>query len=194
MTDSEAVQAAQRGDQRGFESLVKRYELRALRVAFQVTRDREAAKDIVADAFVAVFERIGSFDRNRPFEPWLLRIVINRAVSLIRRANRYQKLLALLGGRSESPDPEAEAVRNEMQSVLAQAINSLPPHERAALSLRYFLDLDDRGIAESLGCPVGTVKTRLHRGRARLRKELEADGRGLWTNYATEVNSGGSID
>ena len=186
MTDSEAVQALQRGDQRGLEALVERYELRALRTAYHVTRDPESAKDVVADAFLAVFEHIDGCDPDRPFEPWLLRIVVNRAISITRRVNRYQKVLSLLRRGPEPNDPEAEVLRNELHSVLAEAVRSLPVEERAALSLRYFLDLNEAQIAESLGWPLGTVKTRLHRGRAHLRKKLETDGGGLWTTHAME--------
>ena len=185
MTDSEAVQALQRGDQRGLEALVERYELRALRSAYHVTRDPESAKDVVADAFLAVFEHIDGCDPGRPFEPWLLRIVVNRAISITRRVNRYQKALSLLRRGPERNDPEDEVLRNELHSALAEAVRSLPAEERAALSLRYFLDLGEAEIAASLGWPPGTVKTRLHRGRAHLRKKLEADG-GLWTTHAME--------
>lgn len=186
MTDSEAVKALQRGDQRGLEALVERHELRALRTAYHVTRDPEAARDVVADAFLAVFEHIGGCDPDRSFEPWLLRIVVNRAISITRRGNRYQTVLALLRRAPERRDPEAEVLQNELHSLLAEALRSLPARERAALSMRYFLDLDEREIAESLGWPLGTVKTRLHRGRAHLRKKLEADASGLWTTYAME--------
>jgi RNA polymerase sigma-70 factor (ECF subfamily) len=136
--------------------------------------------------FLAVFERIDSCDPDRPFEPYLVRIVVNRAISITRRVNRYQKVLSLLRPGPERNDPEAEVLRNELHCVLAEALRSLPAEERAALSLRYFLDLGEREIAESLGWPLGTVKTRLHRGRAHLRKKLETGGGGLWTINAME--------
>ncbi len=173
MTDFEAVQALRQGDPRGLETLVERHQLRALRLAYHITRDPESARDVVADAFLAVFEHIGDSDQTRPFEPWFVRIVTNRAISAARKASRDRKLLSLIGREREPSDPEAEAVRNESQRALAEAIKSLPPNERAALALRYFLDLNERGIAETLGWPIGTVKTRLHRGRAHLRQRLE---------------------
>lgn len=186
MNDSQAVKALQQGDQKGLVALVERYELRALRTAFHVTRDPESAKDVVADAFLAVFEHIKGCDPDRPFEPWLLTIVVNRAISVTRRVTRYQKVLSLLTRAPERHDPEAEVLRNELQRALADALKSLPAQERAALSLRYFLDLGEREIAESLGWPLGTVKTRLHRGRVHLREMLEGDGGGLWTKQAME--------
>ncbi len=186
MTDSEAVRALQQGDESGLEALVERYELRALRTAYHVTRDPELARDVVADGFLAVFEHIDRCDPSRPFEPWLIRIVVNRAISVSRRVNRYQRLLSMLRRSPEHHDPEAEVLQNELHSVLAEAIRSLAAPERAALALRYFLDLDEREMAEWLGWPLGTVKTRLHRGRAHLRKKLEADGAGLWNRQAME--------
>jgi len=186
MTDLEAVRALRQGNQNGLQALIQRHELRALRLAYHITRDPESAKDIVADSFLAVVEQIGRSDPDRRFEPWFFRIVTNRAISATRWASRRRRLLALIAPRSDPADPEAEAVRNETQRALALVINSLPPKERAALALRYYLDLDERGIAAMLGWPIGTVKTRLHRGRARLRQRLEADDRGLWTANALE--------
>jgi RNA polymerase sigma-70 factor (ECF subfamily) len=186
MTDLEAVRAFRQGNQHGLEALIQRHELRALRLAYHITRDPESAKDIVADSFLAVVEQIGRSDPDRPFEPWFFRIVTNRAISATRWASRRLRLLALITPGSEPANPEATAVRNETQRALAQVIQSLPPKERAALALRYYLDLDERGIAAMLGWPIGTVKTRLHRGRARLRQRLEADDRGLWTANALE--------
>jgi RNA polymerase sigma-70 factor (ECF subfamily) len=186
MTDEEAVRAL-RGDHKdALDALIERHELRALRLAYHITRDSESAKDVVADSFLAVVEQAGRYDPDRPFEPWFFRIVTNRAISATRWASRRQRLLSLIGPRSELADPEAQAVRNETQRALAQAMQSLPPKERAALALRYYLDLDERGIAEMLGWPLGTVKTRLHRGRAHLRQRLEAQDRGFWTANALE--------
>lgn len=186
MTDDEAVRALGEGNKDALNTLIERHELRAVRLAYHITRDSESAKDVVADSFLAVVEQIGRSDPDRPFEPWFFRIVTNRAISVSRWASRRQRLLSLIVPRHEPADPEAEAIRNETHRALAQAMQSLPPKERAALALRYYLDLDERGIAEMLGWPLGTLKTRLHRGRAHLRQRLEADDRGFWTANALE--------
>lgn len=186
MTDGEAVEALLKGDRSALAALVERHELRALRLAYHITRDREMAKDVVADAFLAVLQHIHRSDPARPFEPWFVRIVTNRAISLARRASRYETVRALIARRIEPLDPEAEVLRNEAQQALAAAMKRLHPNERAALALRYYLDLDEQTMAETLGWPLGTVKTRLHRGRAHLRRQLENDTNTRWILNATE--------
>lgn len=174
MTDKEALDALRRGDERGMGYLMATHQPAGLRLAYQVTRSREAAEDVVADAFVAVLQNVGSLDAERPFRPWFLRIVANRAITVARRSARLQRIAHLLHHRDWLPGPEEAAERNDEQREVMQALKRLPPEERAALSLRYLLDLDERSIAEVLGCPLGTVKTRLHRGRNRLRRQLGA--------------------
>src|SRR5260370_38864952 len=96
MTDTEAMDALRRGDSEGMGALVARYQTRALRLAYQITRDRAMAEDIIADAFLVVFRHAGRQDSSRPFEPWFLRIVANRAISYARRRARFQRLPQLL--------------------------------------------------------------------------------------------------
>ncbi|HEV3125406.1 MAG TPA: sigma-70 family RNA polymerase sigma factor [Candidatus Dormibacteraeota bacterium] len=174
MTDREAMEALQGGDASGMDALVAGHQRRALQVAYQITRDRLAAEDIVADAFLTVYERVQHQDPARPFEPWLLRIVINRAISVTRRAERFRRFAHLLRPRERSEGPEETAERREEQREVMRALAALPANERAALSLRYLLDLDERAIANLLDWPLGTVKTRLRRGRDRLRQQLVA--------------------
>jgi len=134
----------------------------------------------VVDAFLAVAGRIDRSDPRRPFEPWLIRIVSNRAISAARKASRYRKLLALLGQPAEAPNPETEVVRNEMHRALADAISFLPARERAVLALRYYLDLDEGTIAETLGWPRGTVKTPPASGPRSPAPASGSDRHGLW--------------
>lgn len=138
----------------------------------------QAAEDIVADAFLAVFRQIKSQDPYRPFQPWFLRIVVNRAISLTRRRSRFQRVLALLSGAMETSDPVQIVETNEEMRAVIAALDRLPINERAALSLRYLEDLDERSIAEILDWPIGTVKMRLHRGRNHLRQQLARNGTG----------------
>jgi RNA polymerase sigma-70 factor (ECF subfamily) len=178
MDDRDAIEALKRGETEGMDALVVAYQPRALRVAYQITRDSQAAEDVVADAFLAVFKQIGSQDPDRPFQPWFLRIVVNRAIYITRRHSRFQRVLGLLTRSTEASDPVQVAETNEEMRAVISALDRLPVNERAALSLRYLEDLDERSIAEILGCPIGTVKTRLHRGRNHLRQELAKNGPG----------------
>lgn len=173
MTDREAVQALQVGDADGLTFLVAAYELRGLRVAFAITGDRFQAEDVVADAFLAVHQQIMRFDSSRPFAPWFTRIVVNGALAAARTRRTSRKVVELLAGnRLPAEDPMLLAERNELRRTLIRGIQALPPLERAAISLRYVLDLDEKAAADILGWPLGTLKTRLHRARVRLRNQI----------------------
>lgn len=171
--EAEAVAALRRGEGSALRALVEEHQLPALRLAYGITGSRAAAEDVVADAFVSVYEHRDRLDPERPFRPWFTRIVVNRALSIARRNARLPRLLALLSARTaRAPDPEEQAERNDVRHQVVEAVRALPPDERVAIVLRYFEDMDERGMADLLGWPVGTVKTRLRRARANLRVRL----------------------
>jgi len=172
-----AISALREGDIRGLETLVSLYQLRALRTAYGILGDRHAAEDVVADAFIAVYEHIGQFDDKRPFAPWFYRIVVNGALKAARPARRTSPMADLDADWLEeqadaSPGPEEQAALRELRFLLLGAIYALPPRQRAALVLRYYLDMDEAAIAATLKCPVGTVKWRLHAAKKQLRQSL----------------------
>jgi RNA polymerase sigma-70 factor (ECF subfamily) len=173
MTETEAIRALQAGDPDGLTFLVTAYEHKAMRVAFAITGDRLQAEDIVAEAFLAVHRQIKRFDSVRPFGPWFIRIVVNGALAAARKGRTARKVVALLArNRPPADDPMILVERNELRRTLIRGIRALPPQERAAISLRYVLDLDEKATADILGWPVGTLKTRLHRARSRLRNHI----------------------
>ena len=162
---SEGLAALQRGDIRGLATLVSLHQLKALRAAFGILGSRSAAEDAVADAFIKVFEKIGTFDQSRPFEPWLYRLVVNTAIDhsrLARRETAFADVLTEAGGTGDF----------DLRLQVATAVRALSPQERAVVVLRYYLDFDEKTISEILQTPIGTTKSRLHRARARLRHEL----------------------
>jgi RNA polymerase sigma-70 factor (ECF subfamily) len=178
--EEEAVAALRRGEGEGLEALVALHQRSALRLAYSIAGSRAAAEDVVADAFLSVYEHRDQLDPHRPFRPWFTRIVANRALSVARRNARARRLLALLSVRpSRATDPEELVARNDVRRQIVEAVRALPPNERVAIALRYFEDMDDRGIADLLGWPVGTVKTRLRRARGNLRVRL-TDLHELW--------------
>ena len=174
-----AIDLLRRRDIGGLETLVRRYQEQATRAAYLVVRDRQLAEDIVCDAFVRCYERIQQFDTNRPFAPWFLRIVVNDALKAAQRRARHVSLDTALGGLSFAdllPDqvagPDIAAERAELRRDVEVALESLTPRQRAAIVLYYFVGLSGREIADYLSSPLGTVKRRLHDGRARLRTLL----------------------
>lgn len=179
MTELEAVAALCSGDEQGFEALVKLYEGRAFAVAVVMLRDPSLADDVVSEAFLKAFRFRERFDPQRDFWPWFLRILANEARTAIRRRTRRERLaqvLRRLPGRREDPVEVAES--NELRRWLVAAIGLLPVGEREVVQLRFLLDLDEKSIAEIVGCPLGTVKVRLHRARRHLRERAlrELDG------------------
>jgi RNA polymerase sigma-70 factor (ECF subfamily) len=176
--ERDAVTALQRGDINGLDTLVRRYQLPAVRVVFGIVNDRAAAEDIVAEAFVIAFTRIGQFDPRRPFAPWFYRIVVNDALKFLRRQRRTRPsdngAEAAMCCVDRDADPETVTLRREVREEIASAIQALPPPQRAAVVLHYYLEMGDTAIAATLGCPRGTVKWRLHAARRRLREALDA--------------------
>ncbi len=180
--EREAIVALRRGDIAGLETLARLHQVRALRAAHAILGERQAAEDVVADAFLAVYDHIGQFDDRRPFGPWFYRIVANGALKAV-RSQRHGISSDGGTGDGESADTlacledpaadlEGEVARRELRDLVRACIGTLPPDQRAAIVLRYYLDMDEHAIAQTLGCPPGTVKWRLHRARKRIWQSL----------------------
>jgi RNA polymerase sigma-70 factor (ECF subfamily) len=159
------VRGAQRGSASDLEALFHAHWPRAYRAAYLVTHDAGAAEDIAQESFLAAIRALDSFDRRRPFGPWLHRIVVNRAIDWT-RARRLRSEVEL----SESlPAPE----RSELpRDDVFQALEGLPPEHRAVIVLRYLLEFTPGEIADALELPRGTVNSRLRRGLDTLGEEL----------------------
>ena len=171
-----AIQAVKAGDIEGLGILILIHQQRAIAAAFAIVRDQAVAEDVVADAFIAVYDNIAQYDPSRPFAPWFYRIVTNGALKAAKRSRRFRCAPAEWEMRSPGSDssisPEAEAVRGETRDSVAAAIAQLPAGQRAAIVLRYYLDFDEREMAEILRIPRGTVKWRLFAARRQLRESL----------------------
>jgi RNA polymerase sigma-70 factor (ECF subfamily) len=146
-----------------------------VRAAALITHDRPLAEDIVQAAFIRVYERIHQFDDMRPFGPWFLRIVVNDAVKAVTRRS-HDSLDTISGDQitlvDSLPGPDALLEQAETQAAIWDALAQLPPEQRGAVVLRYYLGFSEAEIAGELDCPPGTVKWRLHAARKRLRDLL----------------------
>jgi RNA polymerase sigma factor (sigma-70 family) len=176
MTDAEAMAALSRGEIAALDSLVIRHNDRAQRLAFGVLRDRSLTHDVVADSFLAAAASATRFDASRPFQPWFDRIVVNRAIREARRERRHQRLAAMWRRPVETDDPSRLAELGELRSILVAAFARLEPRDRAVVTLRLVLGDSENDTAEVLGCPVGTVKSRLARARRQLHRDLAQAG------------------
>jgi RNA polymerase sigma-70 factor (ECF subfamily) len=159
------VRGAQRGSASDLEALFRMHWPRAYRAAYLVTHDAGAAEDIAQESFLAAIRALDSFDRRRPFGPWLHRIVVNRAIDW----SRARKLRAEVELTELVPAAEHQSgVGDETLSALAR----LAPEHRAVVVMRYLLELTPGEIAEALELPRGTVNSRLRRGLDALSEEL----------------------
>jgi len=177
MEEREHIARLRRGDLGGLEGLVRAHQVQAVRVAYLICRDRPLAEDIVQSAFVRAYERIGQFDPRRPFGPWFLRSVANDALKAAAQRERSVSLdtdtssgFALTV--SNNPSPDDLLLTGETHEAIMAALEKLTPRQRAAIVLRYYLDLSEAEMADQLGCPPGTVKRRLFDARQRLRHLL----------------------
>lgn len=178
MDEREAIARLQRGDISGLEALVRTYYVRAVRAAYLVAHDRDLAEDIVQSAFLRAYERIDQFDARRPFGPWFLRSVVNDAVKAASRQTRRVSLEQMTGDEASAlierladphAGPDTDAERAETREAVRAALLALSPVQRALIVQRYYLGLSEAEMAISMECPPGTIKSRLHAARERLR-------------------------
>ena len=170
------VARAVAGDEDARDALARSCQRAAFLFALQLTGSREDARDVSQEALLRVFRSLGSYDLARPLRPWLLRIVANlvRDRARRRRVRQAEVLTADAGAALAEPadpaaDPEARATRRELQAAVWAAVQRLQPDHREVLVLRDYQDLAYDEIAATLGVPRGTVMSRLHRARLRLR-------------------------
>ncbi len=161
------------GDTDAYAVLVRRHAPIAMRTAALLGAGRDS-EDVVQEAWVKAYRSLGSFSLDRPFRPWLLRIVANEARnahrSAVRRTGREDRSARL--SPTELIDPSTEVVDREAKARLLAAVGALPDRLGHVVVCRYLLDLDEASTAVVLGLPRGTVKSRLSRGLARLRDEI----------------------
>ena len=176
MREREAVARQKRGDIGGLEELVELYGVRAVRAAYLVCHDRPLAEEIAQAAFLKVYDRIEQYDAGRPFAPWFLRSVVNDARKAAVLRERTLPLDGCGDWEEATSDTNLEelALASETSDAIGETLGRLTPGQRSAIVLRYYLDLSESEMAERLAVPLGTVKSRLHSARQRLRRLLPA--------------------
>jgi RNA polymerase sigma-70 factor, ECF subfamily len=175
--EQRAIDRLKGGDMAGLETLMQMHQTRAVRTAYLVLGDVPAAEDAAVDAFLAINENIQRYNPKWPFGAWLHRIVVNKAISVLRKRKREQEVDedALERIRDQAPSPSAQAVASIARDRVWQAIQRLPENERTLVVMRYYLDFSEAEMAEAVGAPAGTVKWRLHSARNQLKLALAAD-------------------
>jgi len=171
----ELVDRAKRGDEEAFDALARLVGDRCMAIATRILRDVGLAEDAVQSALTVAWRDLRTLRDSSRFEPWLHRILTHECYAEARRRTRWSPDIRLLpvGGLAES---DAVLTVND-RDQLERAFRRLTLEQRAVLVFHYYLDLPLREVAERLGVPFGTAKSRLHYASAALRASLEADAR-----------------
>ena len=173
-TDQKLVQRAQRGDLRAFDLLVLKYQGRISALVSRYISDPGEVEDVAQEAFIKAYRALERFRGDSAFYTWLYRIAANAAKNhLVAKGRRPRSDASIedaeafdeFGLSSDSGSPEAIAMGDELVSVVEAAMQALTEELRAALTLRELEGLSYDDIAEVLGCPVGTVRSRIFRAR-----------------------------
>lgn len=183
-SEVELVNRARAGDVSAQAELFERHRQALFFLALQLMGNRDDAMDVAQEAMLRFFKTLHRFDCRRPVRPWLFQIVRNRVVDLYRRkrVRRHESLdatdpegQALIELVDMTVDPERDAARSELRVRILQALSELSSIQREILVLRDYQDLSYSEIAETLDIPIGTVMSRLHGARKRLRQVLHGE-------------------
>ncbi|SFE18472.1 RNA polymerase, sigma subunit, SigW [Lentibacillus persicus] len=178
----EKIKQVKRGDQSAYEEIVSFYQHKIFQHCYRMLGNRHEAEDIGQETFIRAYVNIHSFDDNRKFSTWLYRIATNLTIDRIRKRKPDYYLDADIKGTeglnmysqlaADNRLPEEEVQGRELQDYITREIYGLPPKYRSVIVLRYLEELSLQEISDILDLPLGTVKTRIHRGREALRKKL----------------------
>jgi len=175
---SQLIAACRRGDELAIEQLVRQYETGVFRLALSVLDDPVEANEAAQDAFISALNALERYQDHSTFKAWLYTITLNTCRSRLRKRRTVEKLRQTLIGifrvqSQKQASPEDAAIQNEKDAALWKAIQSMDEKHRLPLVLRYYHDLPTAEIAHILNVNEGTIHSRLHNGRERLRLALE---------------------
>lgn len=176
--DRTLILRLQRGNLEALGALYDRHRHLVYRTALAITTDEEAAADLLQDVFIRLYRFAHKVDPKRPLQPWLYRTTANLSYTWLKRRRlwlRWLKELAEWMAREKPLTPPHQAEVDECWEQVRRALATIQPAQRVVVVLYYLNDLPVHEIAEILGIPVGTVKSRLHYGRLALRQRL-----GVW--------------
>mgnify|MGYP001772012956 CR=1 FL=1 len=178
------VEAARQGDQSAFEQLVHLYEKRVLALTTRMCKNPADAEEAAQEAFLSAWQGLPFFRGDASFSTWLYRLASNACVDLLRREGRRQSAAGPSLNDEEvqlevpdtAPSPQEQAERSELRQQIEAGLQALTPDHRQVLLLREMHQLSYDEIAQTLDVDVGTVKSRINRGRKQLRNFLLRSG------------------
>lgn len=182
MTDNELIRQVLAGETNAFSELVERYQTKVYSLALRMCGSEDDAFDLAQEAFLRAWQSLESYRADAAFPSWLYRLTSNVCIDYLRKKKR-SKIISLTfeddegeQAQTELPDPaptpEQALLQKEERALLTEAMNALPVEARQILTLRAINGLSYEQIAEVMGLPEGTVKSRLSRARDQLRKKL----------------------
>ena len=185
--DHELVRRHLAGDPDAFREIVARHRDRVYALALRICGRPEDALDVTQEVFIGALRKLSGFRFEAMLSTWLHRLTVNAALDLARRRSRHEHdaldEAAAIG--DPAPGPEEHAVAAVRAAAVRRALASLSPEFRAVIVLHDLHDLDYQGVADALGVPLGTVKSRIHRARlelASLLRDLEPERGGAPSN------------
>ena len=171
-----------KGDQNAYADIVNLYQHKLYQICYRMLGNKQEAEDIAQEAFVRAYINLHSYDQKRKFSTWLYRIATNLCIDRIRKKKPDYYLDAEVAGTdgldmysqiaANERLPEDVVTDMELQERIQYEISRLPDKYRSVIVLKYIEELSLQEISEILDMPLGTVKTRIHRGREALRKQL----------------------
>ncbi len=181
-TDKELVKRVQKGDKGAFDLLVLKYEHKIVNLVMRYVRDQDIALDISQEAFIKAYRALPRFRGDSAFYTWLYRIAVNTAKNHLAAQRRRPADIeldlqdpdqyGLHAKLKETDTPEAVALSDELQEILERAIQALPEDLRTAIVLRELDGMSYEEIAQTMDCPVGTVRSRIFRARDAIGKKV----------------------
>lgn len=172
-TDRDLIVRARRGDGGAFSELVTRYQTSVFNVCYRILHERGEAEDLAQETFIRAYNRLGQFDLEREFGPWVRRVAANLCLNHL----ESQKITAPLDedrDADESIRPEKQVEARERSEQIRVALASLPPNYRVVVELRHYQELSYDEIAAELKIPLSDVKSHLFRARKLLAEKLHA--------------------
>ncbi|WP_078382517.1 RNA polymerase sigma factor SigW [Sutcliffiella halmapala] len=176
------IKQIKKGDQDAFGEIVEIFKDKIYQLVYRMVGNAHEAEDVAQEAFIRAYININSYDTNRKFSTWLYRIATNLTIDRIRKKKPDYYLDAEVAGTdgltmysqvaADIALPEEEVASMELQNEIQRQILKLPDKYRSVIVLKYIDELSLIEISEILEIPVGTVKTRIHRGREALRQQL----------------------
>ncbi len=170
-TDLELIQDVKNGSKKSFEALVLRHQKFLLKVIVRMTRDLDAAEDVVQDAFVKAFRRLSLFEGRSSFRSWLYQIAVNTARNRFRDNQREflgtDGIEIMVDGESEN-----QLMATDVRKMIQREVDRLPERQKTALSLRIFEDLSFKEIADIMQCPYDTAKANYRHALLKLKDRL----------------------